>query len=201
MAKVKFGLKNVHVWPITKNEREKVEYGEVIKIPGAVSLSLKASGDSEPFYADDTIYFNQFNNNGYEGDLEMALIPEEFEVEILGMKKDKNGAIIENSNISSKSYAMAFEFSSDEKATRHILYNCSSSRPDIEGETKREKIDPKTDKLSINAVPAMDTGDVKAKQKKGQEGYDTFFDKPYQPVYETGTISQANRKTEINKSK
>ena len=55
--KVKFGLKNVYVWPITEATSEKVTYGEVIRVPGAVSLSLEASGDSNPFYADDMIYW------------------------------------------------------------------------------------------------------------------------------------------------
>jgi phage major tail protein, phi13 family len=182
MKKVKFGLKNVHVFPITKNESNGVTYAQAIKIDGAVSISLKASGDSDNFYADDVIYFNQFSNNGYEGDLEIALIPEKFETEILGFIKDKNGAIVEDSNIVGKSYAMAFEFSSDEKATRHILYNCSSSRPDVEGETKKEKMDPKTDKISIKAVPALDTGYVKAKIEQGNAEYDTFFTKPYKVV-------------------
>lgn len=188
MAKVKYGLKNVHVWPITKNEKDKVEYGEVIKMPGAVSLSLKANGDSNPFYADDIIYFNQFNNNGYDGELELALIPEEFEIKILSMIKDKNGAVIEDSNAISKPYAIAFEFSSDEKQTRHILYNCTSSRSDIEGETKKERIDPKTEKISIKATSALDTGYVKAKIQKGQTGYDEFFNNPYKVILEGETI-------------
>ena len=182
MKKVKFGLKNVHVFPITKNESNGVTYAQAIKIDGAVSISLKASGDSDNFYADDVIYFNQFSNNGYEGDVEIELITEKFETEILGFIKDKNGAIVEDSNIVGKSYAMAFEFSSDEKATRHILYNCSSSRPDVEGETKKEKMDPKTDKISIKAVPALDTGYVKAKIEQGNAEYDTFFTKPYKVV-------------------
>lgn len=184
--KVKFGLKNVHVWPITEATSEKITYGEVIKVPGAVSLSLEASGDSNPFYADDMIYWNQYSNNGYEGELEIALIPEEFEVQILGYLKDKNGAIVESNASKSKNYAMAFEFDGDVTQTRHIFYNCSSSRPDIEGATTEDKIEPQTDTISITTAPASDTGYVKARLEKGQTGYDTFFTTPYQVTPATG---------------
>ncbi|MFR6151378.1 MAG: major tail protein [Peptoniphilus sp.] len=184
--KVKFGLKNVHVWPITEATSEKITYGEVIKVPGAVSLSLEASGDSNPFYADDMIYWNQYSNNGYEGELEIALIPEEFEVQILGYLKDKNGAIVESNASKSKNYAMAFEFDGDVTQTRHIFYNCSSSRPDIEGATTEDKTEPQTDTISITTAPASDTGYVKARLEKGQTGYDTFFTTPYKVTPETG---------------
>ncbi len=184
--KVKFGLKNVHVWPITEATSEKITYAEVIKVPGAVSLSLEASGDSNPFYADDMIYWNQYSNNGYEGELEIALIPEEFEVQILGYLKDKNGAIVESNASKSKNYAMAFEFDGDVTQTRHIFYNCSSSRPDIEGATTEDKTEPQTDTISITTAPASDTGYVKARLEKGQTGYDTFFTTPYQVTPATG---------------
>lgn len=184
--KVKFGLKNVHVWPITEATSEKITYAEVIKVPGAVSLSLEASGDSNPFYADDMIYWNQYSNNGYEGELEIALIPEEFEVQILGYLKDKNGAIVESNSSKAKNYAMAFEFDGDVTQTRHIFYNCSSSRPNIEGATTEDKTEPQTDTISITTAPASDTGYVKARLEKGQTGYDTFFTTPYQVTPATG---------------
>lgn len=179
--KVKFGLKNVVVFPITEDTAERLTYGSAIKISGAVSLSIKASGDSNEFYADDTIYFSEFSNNGYEGDLEVALIPEDFEIGILGYAKDKNGAISESTAIKAKNYALAFEIDGDSKKTRHLLYKCNSSRPDLEGETKKEKTEPKTDKLSIKAMPTLKDGLIKIKIEQGKTGYDTFFDAPYMP--------------------
>ncbi len=184
--KVKFGLKNVYVWPITEATSEKVTYGEVIRVPGAVSLSLEASGDSNPFYADDMIYWNQYSNNGYEGELEIALIPEEFEVQILGYLKDKNGAVVESNSSKAKNYAMAFEFDGDVTQTRHLFYNCSSSRPNIEGATTEDKTEPQTDTINITTAPAADTGYVKTRLEKGQTGYDTFFTTPYKVTPETG---------------
>lgn len=177
--KVKYGLKNVHVWPINAESATETTYGEVIKIPGAVALSLKIKGENVQFYADDSTYFSEYSNNGYEGDLEIALVPEAFETGILGMVKDKNGAIVESKDAKPKKYAMAFEFDGDATQTRHILYNCSSSRTDIEGKTTEGKREPQTEKISIVAMPRLDNGNIKAKLSKGQEGYDAFFTAPY----------------------
>ena len=64
-------------------------------IPGAVSLSLDAEGESTPFYADGIVYFRSVTNNGYSGDLEMALIPDWFRTEILQEALDKKGVLVE----------------------------------------------------------------------------------------------------------
>lgn len=177
--KVKFGLKNVHVFPIIDDKEEGVVFGEVIKVPGAVNLSLDAEGDSNEFYGDDVVYWSSFSNNGYSGDLEIALVPEEFEIKILGNIKDKNGAIVEKTDGKSVPYALAFEFDGDKNKTRHIFYHVTSSRPSVEGQTKEDKIEPVTDKLSLKAIAATDTKIVKARISEGSTGYDDFFTKPY----------------------
>lgn len=38
--KVKFGLRNVHIFPITSEDSEKTVYGEMFKMPGAVKKKL-----------------------------------------------------------------------------------------------------------------------------------------------------------------
>lgn len=177
--KVKFGLKNVTVFPITDETSTKTTYGAAIKIPGAVSLSLKAEGGSEKFFADDTNYWEEFSNNGYSGDLEVALLPDEYKIQIMGQKKDNNGALFENQNDKMKPFALAFEFSGDKKKTRHIMYRCNASRPDVNGKTIDEKKAPETDKLSINCSADLISGDIKASVKEGETGYDTFYDAPY----------------------
>ena len=85
--KIKYGLKNVHAAIQTETEGV-YTYAAPTAIPGAVSLSLEAQGEAEPFYADDCEYYVSAGNNGYSGDLEIALIPEWFRTNILQETKD-----------------------------------------------------------------------------------------------------------------
>ncbi len=47
-------------------------------------------------------------------------------------------------------------------AIRHVLYNCSASRPKIEGKTNEESREVQTETLTVKARPMAD-GYVKAK--------------------------------------
>jgi phi13 family phage major tail protein len=179
--KVKYNLKNVHAAKLTKSDDGTFSYAAPKAIPGAVSISLDAEGDSSPFYADGIVYFRSNSNNGYSGDLEMALIPEWFRTEILKEILDKNGVLVERSDITeTEKFALLFEFDGDVRAIRHVLYNCSASRPSIESETKEDTIEPGTEKLTIAADPRAD-GLVKS--KTGDNTDVTTYANWYNSVY------------------
>lgn len=186
--KVKYGLKNVHYSVITVANGVP-SYATPVPIPGAVNLSLPPAGEKTEFYADDIAYYQAWANDGYEGTLEIALIPDSFRTDVLGETEDANGALIENANAVPKEFALMFEFNGDVKANRHVLYNCSTSRPNVEGKTKEKRVDPQTETLNITASPAVDTGDVKAKIAYGKTGYDTFFSTVYVKNAVTNTAS------------
>ena len=179
--KVKYNLKNVHAAKLTKGDDGNFTYDTPQAIPGAVSISLEAEGDSSPFYADGIVYFRSTANNGYSGDLEIALIPEWFRTEILQELKDNNGVLVEHSDVTESVYfALLFEFDGDVKAIRHVLYNCTASRPSIESETKEESIEPGTETLSLTADPRED-GLVKS--RTGDDTSDSVYRNWYQAVY------------------
>ena len=81
--KVKFNISNVHYAPITIGEDGAVTYATPVALPGAVSINMDPTGEPESFYADGVEYYTINNNQGYEGDLELAMIPEDFRVRIL----------------------------------------------------------------------------------------------------------------------
>lgn len=182
--KVKYNLKNVHAAVLKRSEAGGYTYGTPKPIPGAVSISLDAEGDTSPFYADGIVYFRSTANNGYSGDLEIALIPEWFRTEILKEALDKNGVLVESSDVTEmEKFALLFEFDGDVKCIRHVLYNCVASRPSIESETKEDKIEPGTEKLSLTADPRED-GLVKSRtgDTTSEETYNKWYENVYIPV-------------------
>ena len=180
--KVRFGLKNCYYAKATFDEDGNVTYDTPKRLPGAVSLSLDPEGESENFYADDIVYVVLNNNAGYEGDLELALIPEEFLKDILHEEEDANGVLLENANTTFERFALLFEFTGDQHAIRHVFYCCSASRPSQEGDTKEDEKEVKTEELSIIAS-ALANGYVKAKSSVNTSNavYDAWYDAVYMP--------------------
>ena len=187
--KVKYNLKNVHAAKLTESVVDgavKYTYAAPQAIPGAVSISLDAEGDSSPFYADGIVYFRSIANNGYSGELEIALIPEWFRTDILQETLDSNGVLVEKSDqAESVKFALLFEFDGDVRAIRHVMYNCTASRPSIESETKEDTIEPGTEKLSLTADPRED-GLVKSRtgDTTSAETYQNWYKSVYTPVEE-----------------
>jgi len=186
--KVKYNLKNVHAAKMTVTEEGAFTYATPQAIPGAVSISLDAEGETTPFYADGIVYFRSTTNNGYSGDLEIALIPEWFRTDILKEKLDANGVLVERiDNAETEKFALLFEFDGDVNAIRHVLYNCSASRPSIESETREETIEPGTETLSLTADPRSD-GLVKSRtgDTTSAETYNNWYTAVYVPAESNG---------------
>lgn len=181
--KVKYNLKNVHFAKATFTDGGGVSFAKPKPIPGAVSLSLDANGEPENFYADGIAYYVINNNMGYNGDLELALIPEDFRMEILSEQRDENGVLVENINAQLEHFALLFEFDGDQRQVRHVLHNCTASRPKIEGKTIEEKKEVQTESLTLSATP-LSNGIVKAKtgDETSQETYDNWYQEVYIPV-------------------
>ena len=178
--KVKYNLKNAHYAMLSIAEDGSVSYGTPTAMPGSVSISLDANGEPENFYADGEAYYVINNNMGYNGDLELAMIPESFRTDALKEELDDKGVLIENAQVELAAFALLFEFDGDQRHIRHVLYNCSASRPGIEGKTNEESREVQTEKLTIKAAP-LANGMVKA--KTGDTTDATVYNDWYKAVY------------------
>lgn len=182
--KIKYGLSNVAVWPIDSVDTDgKPTYGTVIKVPGAVTLTMDAEESADPFYADNVVYFMAQSNNGYSGTLEIALTPEEFYEKIMGQKKDDIGVLIESTLDKPKEFAMAWQFEGDQNATRHLFTRCTVGRSSVAGKTKEDAIEPQTEELNLNALGRIDNNIVKLKCSPDSAAYETWLEKPYEPSF------------------
>jgi len=158
--KIKYGLRNVHYAVITETAGV-VSYGTPKRLPGGVNLTLTPAGDSAEFYADDSSYYSEATNNGYDGELEIANLTDEFRVDILG-DTYSNGVMYENADQVTKQFALLFEFQGDVKAKRNVLYYCTAARPTVSGATKGATTEPQTSALTFTSRPRPDNKDVKA---------------------------------------
>ena len=162
--KVKFGLKNVHYALVTETVATDgtvtSTYGDVKALAGAVSLSMSSSASKSVFRADNEDYYVSYGQGGYEGDLEVAKVNEDFLKDVLGYLEDDDKILVEASSAfkTVNYFALTFEFDGDQKATKHCLYKCSASRPNIASQTTGEggSTDPQTETVTITAVPRAD---------------------------------------------
>lgn len=194
MSKVKYGLKNVHYAVGTVAADGTITYSTPVDFPGAVSMSLDAQGERSVFYADDIEYFVTNNNNGYQGDLEMALITDDFHKDILGEVEDTKHVMFEDADAPAVHFALMGEFTEDAKAKRWVLYNCTASRPSTAGQTKGETIEPQTETVQITAAPvyndALGKNIVKASTNAATDT--TTYNGWYTAVYEPTVSNTAS---------
>ena len=186
--KIKYGIKNATIFPATIAANGSATYGTAISVPGSVSLSLDQQGETNIFWADNIAYYTGVSNNGYEGDWEVAKLPDAVLTEILGFVDDTNGVLIEDANAPVKHFAFAFQFEGDAHARRHILYNCTMNRPSVASATKEEGIEPQTETVTITATSiynaTLDKDIVKASATQADSAtqYAAWFTTAYQPA-------------------
>ena len=168
--KVKFGLNKVHYAKITAWTDDGVPtFATPVRIPGAVSLSIDASGGADNFFADNGVYY--------------VINTTDFATEILGEKLDNNGVLVESNDAELAQFALLFEFEGDKNKIRHVLYCCSASRPATESSTTEEETEVKTETLSLKAT-ALPDGLVKSKtcENTDETTYNNWYKSVYIPV-------------------
>jgi len=180
--KVKFGLSNVHIAKITEANGE-ITYGVPFAMPGARSLTADPEGETTPFYADNIKYYIATSNQGYTGDLEVAMLIKDFFTQILGQTEDSNGALFESADDTTARFALMGEIDGDVKKRRFVYFDCTATRPGSEMNTIEESKEPQTDTVSISMSPRSTDKAIKAviePTTENQAVYDTFFTRVYE---------------------
>ena len=184
--KVGFGLSKLYYAIATIDDaNHTATYGSPKAFPGAVSLNMDAQGDRVIKRADNVDYWIGNANNGYEGDLEVARVSDAFLQDILGEVNDDNGVQVELKDVEAIHFALMFQFEGDKRGTRHVLYNCTASRPAVAGQTTEETIDPQNETVSIKASSIYNAalGKEVVKAKTNENTDSTTYDGWYSAVY------------------
>lgn len=159
--KVHYDLVDVHVAPLTF-EGGVATFGAPVALPGSISMDLSPQGNTVKLRADGIVYYQSTSNSGYEGNLNLAMVPDWFKQQYLGETLNETDKVtVENAEAETKPFALIYGFKYDKKQRRHVLYNCMASRPNIKGENKDNQKDPDTESLPLSAVP-LPGGNVKA---------------------------------------
>lgn len=180
--KVLYGIEKCYIAKLTEADGE-ITYGTPFAMPGVTGLSPEPQGDTTKFYADNVVYFIANSNQGYEGDLVLAITPEEFLTQILGQEVDDNGAVIENADDKQARFALMFEGKGDQKARRWVYWDCTATRPSRENNTQEESVEVGTETITITMSPRTSDKAIKCylePSTENQDVYDTFFTKVYE---------------------
>lgn len=161
--KVHYDLQNVFVAPLTLDDSDSPTFGTPKRLNGAIGMDLSAQGDTVTLRADGINYYVNTSNQGYQGDLTMAMVPDWFRAEYLGQTvSTKDKVLVENAKTDQpKAFALIYEFQGDRNARRHVLYNVLATRPSVAGENKDNQREADTEALTLTASPLPD-GNVKA---------------------------------------
>lgn len=182
--KVKYGLKNVHYALLNVDENGVATFATPVAIPGAVNLTMDAQGEPSTFYADNMAYYVTAANDGYSGTLEVALIPDSFRMDVLNETLDTTAQILtENVDNQTTPFALLFEFDGDQKATRHVMYNCTATRPSVTGATTTNTKEPNTESMTLTAAP-LSNGNIKARTTVNTPvaSYNAWYGAVWQPL-------------------
>ena len=186
--KVHYDLVDVHVAPLTITDGV-VTFGAPVRLPGSISIDLSAQGNTTQLRADGMVYYKSRSNNGYDGSLNLAMVPDWFKAEYLGETLDATAKVqVENAEAEPKAFALLYGFKGDVKQRRHVLYNCMAGRANIKGENKENQKDPDTESLPISCVP-LPGGDVKASTTA--ETTEAVYDGWYKAVWQAKGTAEA----------
>lgn len=178
--KVKFGLKNVNVFPLTETTNPETQaitmtYERRIPVPGAVNLTLDVDEtEPEKFFADDGVYYVPAGaSSGYTGNLEVAVIPDEVKLALMPFIKDAANVIVELAEAITKQFGMTFEIATDEKARRLVYYKCQFGRPSLTAATNTDTKTPQTDTAPLTVLPTSQLFNLGGEDKSVISGYST----------------------------
>lgn len=186
--KVNWGLAKSAWGKITTDAQGNDVYGPPIMFLGNRQVNFSPAGDLVKVFADGTVIYVGRENSGYTGSLELTNMDDEFAKWALSEIVDSNNVQYEDKEPPVNRIYLLWEWVQDSKNTRHVMYNVTVSRADINATTANDG-DSKTAQyqtVNLTAIPRAD-GVVKAKTRfdVNETVYTNWFSAAYEPTGES----------------
>lgn len=168
------GLKNLHVAKITKDDDTGTTYDAVVrKIAMAVNASIKPSTSTENFYADDQIAETVNQLGDIVVDLEMGHLTTADQAYLLGATVNTDGVLEFSSTDQAPYVGIGFEAEKSNGAKRMVwLYKGKFGLPEASSQTKQDKVNFQTEKISATFIARQSDGKWKGQVDSDDEGVD-----------------------------
>lgn len=180
--KVEFGLKSLYFGTYSIDpDTQEVQLGQPYWQKGAVSLSVDAESDSNNFYADDSVFWSGFTDNGLSGSIEVAKFDSDFKAQFKGYKKTKDGGLAQVKNAITPDTYLMFETTGNVEPRRVIIYNVALGAISREYSTIEDNKEPVTESIDFTATGDNATGITQVSYSPGDAGYADLFTNPPKP--------------------
>ena len=188
MGKTKFNIKKLQFIPITAvDDKCTPTYGDAIKFPGAVSITLDPSGEATNVYADGIVYAIVSSASGYTGELEVIQLNKDILTKIFGYIEDANKNLVE-AVTSVKEFGLQFACDSEDgNEVYFTIYRASATKPNINLQTTEDAptVNAESISLTISGITIADGSKqvIKSYAEKGATNYATYFDSITVPTF------------------
>lgn len=180
--KVMFGVSNLHIGLYNVAADGTVTLGTPVHVPGTVNISLEAESEENKFYADNTVYWSGYSDNGLSGEIENALFDDTFKTTFMNYVALTGGGIAQIKGQQNKPVYIVFQSEGDQEARRMIMYNVALGQITREYATTEDTVEPATATLPYTVNGDSGTGITRVSYAPDDADYDNLFTTPPVPA-------------------
>ncbi|KYC87052.1 hypothetical protein B4140_2735 [Bacillus amyloliquefaciens] len=186
------GLEGVQYAPLKKENGLWVA-SKIVDYPHAINAKMATDSSTEKQYADNKVVDLAVSTGSTKLDLEMRDVPPEHLVNLFGIEETTDGLYLFKKNVTPPWIAMTFFGVKANGKRRYVgLVQGRFTLPDDDWNTKKEKVDFQTSKLSAEFLERDqdDVYKVIADEDAPNFDLDKFYEKVYGSAYTSSTSDQ-----------
>lgn len=152
MSGIPVGFRDLHWAELLKDDETGVEYGEPIRIAGAIEGKTSPKSETAKLDADDGTFASSSKFGGADVEFNVADLPFSVYAKLLG-KKVVKGQVVDRTTDVAPYGAIMYRISKDNGKFRYgVLYKLKFEQPDEENKTSGEKVEYQTAKIKGSAM-------------------------------------------------